>query len=87
MNLTRLDKEILTFGGKVTGMFINVVSSGSKNNEFEWVEQFIDKYQDELTESDRTSIVNLSGGLLNYYKKDYESAENYLIDFRIAISF
>lgn len=79
---TGFDREILTFGGKVTTtMFINVVSIGSKLNEFYWIEQFIDKYQGELAEIDRVAIVNLSGGLLNYYKKDYESAENCLIQF------
>ena len=79
---TGFDKDILTFGGKVTiGMFINVVSNGSKLNEFKWIEQFINKYQDELVEKDRKPIVNLSGGILNYYKKDYESAENCFVEF------
>jgi hypothetical protein len=79
---TGFDKEILTFGGKVTvGMFINVVSIGSKLNEFTWIENFINKYQGEMMEKDRLPIVNLSRGILNYYKKDYESAENCLVEF------
>ena len=76
---TGFEKNILTFGGKITNfMFVNTVSNGSMLKEFQWVQNFIHDYKEDLSEQDREPIVNLSLGLMNYDKQEYDIAQEYL---------
>lgn len=75
-----LEEDILTFGGRVTRvMFINIVNNGSMLEEFDWVGNFIEKFKNDLNSAEKEPVVNLSQGILNYYRKDYQDAEQYLL--------
>lgn len=75
-----LDQEILTYGGRVTRvMFINIVSTGSKLKEFDWVAGFIEQYKIDLLDSEKESIYNLSMGIMHFYNKDFKALESYIL--------
>lgn len=78
---TGMEQNILTFGGRITKvMFINIVNNGSMLKEFNWVGSFIIDFQDELDLSEKVPVVNLSQGILNYYRKDFNEAQAYLLN-------
>ncbi len=76
-----LDKNILREGGRLTrATFINIVGIGCMLNEFEWIEVFINKYNDDIPAVEREAVVGLSLGIFNYSKKDFGKAERYFIE-------
>jgi hypothetical protein len=52
--------------------FRNIYLSAIRADKFEWAENFINKYKNELHKNNRQSIVELSLAQLNFEKKDYE---------------
>ncbi len=69
------DKEILIQDNKVSRItFQNVVLSGLRVKEYEWVEKYIEKYQKYLVKEYQESIVKYCLAMLNYEKKDYDKA-------------
>ena len=77
-----LYKKIITEGiykfDKITligdTVFVNVVQSGLLVKEYNWVEEFINKYFNELAETDRLTTFNLCYALYYFKLKKYESA-------------
>ena len=47
--------------------------------EFEWIENFINKYKDFLKESERESVYNYCMGSFHYVKANYEKSREYLL--------
>ena len=61
--------------------FLNVVLIALKLNEFEWVENFINKNQIYLEEKHKESLVNISFAIFYYQKRDFSKAMNYLLQY------
>lgn len=55
-------------------LFMNVVTCGLDANEFEWIENFIREYKDELREEHQENMYNFSLALFAYQKKDFDKA-------------
>ncbi|NJL75765.1 MAG: hypothetical protein HC892_12840 [Saprospiraceae bacterium] len=62
-------------------LFRNIISVGGNIKEFEWVEQFIQKYQVYLEPQYKDSFVNFGFGLLYYQTKQYDKAMQYLAQY------
>lgn len=54
--------------------FMNVVTTGLDAGEFEWVEDFIKRYYDELKNEHRENMFNFSFSLFHLRKKNYDAA-------------
>lgn len=61
--------------------FLNTVSSALKVGEFDWAEQFIERYQHVLEEKQRKGTVNFSLSRLYFEKGDYDKAQRFLVEF------
>lgn len=61
--------------------FLNVIINGLKLQEYEWVAEFMHKYQQYVSEKYRTSFVNYAQALLHYERGDYDPAMRLLIQF------
>jgi len=69
------ENEILIQNDKVSRItFQNVVLSGLRVQEYDWVEKYITKYQQYLAKEYHESIVKYCLAMLNYEKKDYDKA-------------
>lgn len=55
-------------------LFMNVVTCGLDAGEFEWVENFIMKYQEELSDEHKDNMYNFSMALYNYRSKNFDKA-------------
>ncbi len=76
---TGIDKNIITHGGRISnGMFINIINNGSVLREFNWVENFIENFQSDIAVDERSGIVNLGLGILNFERKQYSEAKSFL---------
>jgi len=74
------EKKILIENNQVTRVtFHNVVSIGLKLKEYEWVENFINQYQQYLEETHRQGFVFYCLARLHYGKKDYDKAMKLLV--------
>lgn len=56
----------------------NIYLSAMKAGKYEWAENFIHKYRDELQKKDRQSIVELSLAQLNFEKGNFEETLKHL---------
>lgn len=63
-------------------LFFNVVRNGLYQNEFEWVENFMTKYRDELSEEHKLSTYNLCLALYYFNRKEYEKSLEFLTKVR-----
>lgn len=61
--------------------FANAVAFAIKIGEFDWAEQFIGRFQQNLEEKDRKGTVNFSLARLYFEKGDYDKAQRYLVEF------
>ncbi len=61
--------------------FNNTALLGIKLKEFQWVEQFITKYQEYLIDKDRKNIANYSLSILRYEQGNYKEAMQLLSSF------
>jgi len=61
--------------------FGNAVAFALKIKEFEWAEQFIEKFQHYLDEKERNSIVNFNQSRVFFEKGDYSHAQRLLTQF------
>lgn len=58
-------------------LFMNVVTCGLEAGEFEWVEKFINEYNNELKAEHRENMINFSFALFYYWKNDYSRSIDY----------
>lgn len=71
-----LTNELFVQDGKISDtFFINCVSIGSANREFQWTEDFINEYQFFLLPRVQSDVVNLSMAYLNYHQAIYYKNE------------
>lgn len=76
-----LGQKLLMAQGQIgQGAFSNIVTLGLLEQEFDWVEQFIEAYRVFLPKSLRQDTTSLSLALLHFYKKDYESVLGILLN-------
>ncbi len=76
------DREILIDNNLVSRWtFLNVILIALKLNEYEWVENFINKKQIYLEDNYRESFVNISFAIFYYQKRDFSKAMNYLLQY------
>lgn len=61
--------------------FGNAVAFALKIREFEWAEQFIQRFQQHLDEKERNSIVNFNLSRVYFEKGDYDKAQRLLTQF------
>lgn len=61
--------------------FGNAVAFAIKIGEFEWAEQFIERFQHHLDEKERNSIVNFNISRVYFEKGDYDKAQHLLTQF------
>ncbi|MBK8553413.1 MAG: hypothetical protein IPL53_21055 [Ignavibacteria bacterium] len=59
-------------------LFRNIVSDFTHAGEFEWLDYFIEKYSKELHIKHRENMHNFSYGYLNFAKRNFEKALQYL---------
>ena len=60
--------------------FRNIVITALRLKEYEWAEEFIDKYKDFIPEKYRANAVTFNLARLYYYKKDYKKVIEHLRD-------
>ncbi len=58
--------------------FKNTIKLGLRLKQFDWTENFIKNYKDDLDEETRDNALNYNLADLYYYKKDFEKAQNLL---------
>ncbi len=79
---TGMKEQILFENERVTRWtFLNVVTTGLIIKEYEWIEQFIENYQQYLEEEHRENIVHYSLARLNFEKRNYKDAMRLLIQY------
>jgi lipopolysaccharide biosynthesis regulator YciM len=61
--------------------FGNAVAFALKIGDFEWAEQFIQKFQHHLEEKERNSIVHFNQSRIYFEKGDYNQAQQLLMQF------
>jgi hypothetical protein len=77
-----LETGILIENNQITSYtFSNAVAFAMRIGEFDWAENFIDKYQQFLEEKRRNGTVNFSLSRLYFEKGDYDKAQRYLVEF------
>ncbi len=77
-----MDKEILLENNIITRYtFGNAVAFAVKIGEFDWAEQFIERFQSFLEEKQRNSIVNFNLSRVYFEKGDYNQAQQLLTQF------
>ncbi|GAB4493524.1 MAG: hypothetical protein OHK0019_17690 [Saprospiraceae bacterium] len=77
-----IEKEFLLENNMITRYtFGNAVAFALKVGEFEWAEQFIERFQRHLDEKERNSIVNFNLARLYSGKGDYGKAQQLLTKF------
>lgn len=70
-----LEQKILLDEGALSRYtFINVVTIGTNLSEFDWLEFFINDYQQYLEEKYRENAVSYSLGRLYFFKKEYDES-------------
>lgn len=77
-----LEKGVLLENNIITSYtFANAVAFAIKIGEFDWAEQFVEKFQQHLEEKQRKGTVNFSLARLYFEKGDYNKAQLFLIAF------
>ena len=77
-----MEKEILLENNVITRYtFGNAVAAAIKVGEFDWAEQFIERFQKFLEEKERHSIVNFNFSRIYFEKGDYNKAQQLLMQF------
>ena len=74
LNKTLLKKELIFNEGELSPWgFKNIVLSGLRLGEYEWIETFIEGYNTKLPDAYRENAVTFNRALLYFYKKDYNN--------------
>ncbi|MEO1515894.1 MAG: hypothetical protein AAFV95_12810 [Bacteroidota bacterium] len=74
-----IEKKILADEKNISGWtFQNAILNALMLKEFEWVENFINQYQDLLDTNFRDAVVNYSLARLYYEKEDYDKSMGYI---------
>ncbi len=80
-----LENEFLYIKGKLSPfLFKNIVTSGLRLKEYDWVENFINKYSDKLPEEIRSSAISYNLANLHFYKANYEEVLTLLQEVEIS---
>jgi len=73
LNKTLLNKELVFNEGMLSPWgFKNIIVSGLRLGEYDWIENFINKYEDKLPNEYRENAVTFNKAQLYFYKKDYD---------------
>ncbi len=76
-----IEEQLIKVDEQLTGTtFINIAVVGSACGEFDWIENFIQKYQFFLHPTLRNSVVALAMAFLFFHKQNYDKAHSILID-------
>lgn len=68
-----LESGILYVHGKISPWsFKNIVTTGLRLNEFDWIENFIQNFSPHLDEKYRTNAITFNLAQLYFYKKEYQ---------------
>ena len=68
-----LDNELIFVNEKITAWtFRNMIVTGLRLGEYDWVESFIARYQQRLDEKYRDNAVSFNSANLYFYKKEYD---------------
>lgn len=79
---TGFEKGILLENNSISRMsFGNAVSAAIKIGEFDWAEQFIEKFKDHLEEKIRESMVYFNLARMHFEKGNYTKAQELLLHF------
>ena len=77
-----MEKGILLVNNIITRYnFGNAVAFALRVRDFDWAEQFIERFQHYLDERERNSIVNFNRSRLFFEKGDYNKAQRLLLEF------
>ncbi len=77
-----LETDILLIEGFISPTtFRNITMSALRLKEFKWVEDFLEKYQHNLSPKFATSVLSLNQALLSFYKKDFSKVIEHLVSF------
>jgi hypothetical protein len=77
-----LSKEIFLENGQLSRFtFTNIVPIGLQLKEYDWVRNFIEKYQHYLDEKHRESFAHFSMAQLNFETKNYKEAMQFIARF------
>lgn len=77
-----LDNNILFENNMLTRYtFGNMVAYAIRSGEYQWAEQFIEKYKQYLDEKERNSIANFNLSRVYFEKGDYDNAQKLLAQF------
>ncbi len=66
-------------------LFRNIVAAASHAGEYDWLEKFINDYSDQLSESERKNVYNLSKAILNYSRGEYGKTLENIMDIDIEL--
>ena len=70
-----LAKEIILEDGLISPWhFKNIVTTALRLEEFDWVENFIQQYQDNLSKESKENAVNYNIAALHFFRKEYSKA-------------
>ncbi len=70
-----LEEEVLFENGLLSQRtYNNIVALALKNNQWDWVEDFMDKYTQSLRSSEQESTYHLNKARLSYVKQDFDQA-------------
>lgn len=76
-----LEKDLLIENQKLSETtFLNITSIGVVEKEYDWVNQFINKYKDFLSDNIRDDIVCLTLSLLSFYTGDYSKSIDLILN-------
>ena len=83
-----LNHNILTQHNRITdNSFLNIVISGSKAKEFDFVKDFISEYKDYLNKDIKPKLSKLARSFYHFYKREIEEAIDLIMDISFSSPF
>lgn len=73
-----IEKGLYTENFMTNMFFLNMVKSGSRLKEFDWVKKFIEEYNSLIIEDYRNSTYHLALAAMNFELKNYDEALSHL---------
>lgn len=74
-----LTNNLLVYQGAISPLhFVNIVNVAANNEEFDWVKDFMAKYQDSLPQRQRNHTLQLAEAHVLFYKNKYTDSLNIL---------
>jgi hypothetical protein len=70
-----IDKEIILINGELSPWaFKNIVTLGLRLNEYDWVEEFIERYGQKINKEYQDNAITYNKASLYFYRKEYDKA-------------